>query len=231
MSTISRLVVENGITYSSVIPLKNGTWLELVSNCRYQREKKVYLSKEDWLLIRETSYTTLVEGKKPYLPIRLRHQNNPINPSLKDVGYLLEVEHRYHIHSISPGYTISLVKKKDLFEEMYKKYEELIIKEKDIEISSKLKKRLSEIKDEIKNLQLKIQMDPENSKIQTYYPLKKRNIIAYIMEKNEFIPIGYDKNNEVIVFKDNFGSKFSDIGLPERPELWVTKGVKIYKAI
>ncbi len=110
-SKIISLKNDEGKVFASIVPMKDGQWLEIKLNGKFQKHKQLFASPEDWLRKRNNryinpdylDYKVVHNEREPYVSVAEKiKQQPPIDASLTDIAYLVEVVRKYRIHSYQP---------------------------------------------------------------------------------------------------------------------------------
>ena len=223
----------NGPTVASVAKLKDGTFLEIVRDSEYQKEKRVFKEYKDWLATLPIGAlildTYLRSPFKPAKPAPLPPA--PVDESLKDVPYLLALKQKYGIRTKpNPHKKNTLVKELENLKVDLEKNTELLGNKKD-PLRSFTRYQDGKLRAEVAALEARIAENPAAATKPVYTQIFRKNAIALVQKDTRYVPLAYHSNDHVLIFEGKTGTTFEEVGLPPRPELWMQKGQRIFKAV
>jgi len=217
-------------TIASIAPLEDGTFLELVRDFQYQREKRIFQTKQEWLdtLPLGAVISDMVGSMRLQKPAVVM---GPVDKNLKDIPYLLALKQRYGIRpKPNPKKMDSLNKQLDLMKSDFAKNSAMLQDKKNpYRGYAKLQDGL--VKEAIEKLKAKIAANPAIADNPTYVPLFMKNATAFVLKESRMIPLAYHTSDQVMIFEGKSGTTFQELGLPDRPELWMQKGQRRFKAV
>ena len=223
----------NGPTVASVAKLKDGTFLEIVRDSEYQKEKRVFKEYKEWLatlpmggLILDTYIKSPFKPAQPApLPIE------PVDESLKDIPYLMALKQKYGIRTKpNPHKKETLAKQLASLKSELEKNTELLGNKKD-PLRSFTKYQDGKLRAEVAALEARIAENPAAATKSVYTQIVRKHAIALVQKETRYVPLAYHSNDHVIIFNGKTGTTFEEVDLPARPELWMQKGQRIFKAI
>jgi len=226
----------NGPTVASVAKLKDGTFLEIVRDSEYQKEKRVFKEYTEWLatlpmggFVLDTRVKSpFKESKAPEPP----EPPAPVDESLKDVPYLMALKQKYGIrtkpnpHKKGNLFNLQLAKLKDDLE----KNTELLGNKKD-PLHQFSKYQDLKLRNEIADMEARLANNPEVATKTVYNQPVRKHAIALVQVGTRYAPLAYHSSDHVLIFNGKSGKTFEEVGLPPRPELWMQKGQRIFKAV
>lgn len=231
---VSLLNKRDGRVISSIVPMKNGKWLEIKKNFEFQSIKQVFDTEESWLSERnpEGWYEIERNRREPRMTQEEKWEEHRIPSAWKDVHFLREVQDKYSIQFREPRIKTDLIADRDLFRTVIACAEARLQMnypdEKKAEFQQTLeteRKRLCEVEAKMKQLG-----DP--ALYQGFYPLTKQMTLAYVEATNKLLPISLCKVNDnwKIVYEGKSAETFAELNLPDRPTLWVKmRGNKFFR--
>ena len=217
-------------TIASIAPLEDGTFLELVRDFQYQKEKRIFQTKQEWLdtLPLGAVISDMVGSmrlQKPALVVE------PVDENLKDIPYLLALKQRYGIRpKPNPMKKDSLNKQLDLLKSDFIK-NTVMLQDKKNPYRGYTKLQDGLIREAIEKLEAKIAANPLIADNPTYTPVFMKNATAFVQNEDRLLPLAYHTSDHVLIFEGKSGTTFQELGLPERPELWMQKGSRRFKAV
>ena len=197
----------SGKTVASVRQLKDGTYLEIMRDGK-QRVGHSFKNLEEW-------YATLPENVRVNKSVVNKPPRPPIAEDLVDIPYLLAIKAKYQLRAHRPRPQMSISDKISYLTDWLKGNEERANPWPD-----------AKQREQLATLSL---VDPEVAKQKIYF-LPREAALLYVFGPNELIPIGYDEKANLIVFEGKASTMFTELGLPERPSLWIIKGRKVFRA-
>ena len=222
-----------GPTVASVAKLKDGSFLEIVRDCEYQKEKRIFKEYDEWLatlpvggFILDTPIKSpFKEPKAPEPP------PVPVDENLKDLPYLLALKQKYGIRTKpNPHKKNTLAKELETLKVELEKNTELLGNKKD-PLRSFTKYQDGKLRAEVAALEARIAENPAAATKPVYTQIVRKHAIALVQKETRYVPLAYHSNDHVIIFDGKTGTTFEEVGLPPRPELWMQKGQRIFKAI
>jgi hypothetical protein len=222
-----------GPTVASVAKLKDGSFLEIVRDCEYQKEKRIFKEYDEWLatlpvggFILDTPIKSpFKEPKAPEPP------PVPVDENLKDLPYLLALKQKYGIRTKpNPHKKNTLAKELETLKVELEKNTELLGNKKD-PLRSFTKYQDGKLRAEVAALEARIAENPAAATKPVYTQIVRKHAIALVQKETRYVPLAYHSNDHVIIFNGKTGTTFEEVGLPARPELWMQKGQRIFKAI
>jgi hypothetical protein len=217
-------------TIASIAPLEDGTFLELVRDYQYQREKRIFQTKQEWLdtLPLGAIISDMVGSmrlQKPAVVVK------PVDENLKDIPYLLALRERYGIKpKPNPKKMDSLNKQLDLMKSDFTK-NTTMLQDKKNPYRGYTELQDGRIREAIEMLEAKITINPAIADNPTYMPLFMKNATAFVQKEGHLLPLAYHTTDQVMIFEGKSGTTFQELGLPDRPELWMQKGSRRFKAV
>ena len=222
-----------GPTVASVAKLKDGSFLEIVRDCEYQKEKRIFKEYDEWLatlpvggFILDTPIKSpFKEPKAPEPP------PVPVDENLQDLPYLLALKQKYGIRTKpNPHKKNTLAKELETLKVELEKNTELLGNKKD-PLRSFTKYQDGKLRAEVAALEARIAENPAAATKPVYTQIVRKHAIALVQKETRYVPLAYHSNDHVIIFNGKTGTTFEEVGLPARPELWMQKGQRIFKAI
>lgn len=222
-----------GPTVASVAKLKDGSFLEIVRDCEYQKEKRIFKEYDEWLatlpvggFILDTPIKSpFKEPKAPEPP------PVPVDENLKDLPYLLALKQKYGIRTKpNPHKKNTLAKELETLKVELEKNTELLGNKKD-PLRSFTRYQDGKLRAEVAALEARIAENPAAATKPVYTQIVRKHAIALVQKETRYVPLAYHSNDHVIIFDGKTGTTFEEVGLPPRPELWMQKGQRIFKAI
>jgi hypothetical protein len=222
-----------GPTVASVAKLKDGSFLEIVRDCEYQKEKRIFKEYDEWLatlpvggFILDTPIKSpFKEPKAPEPP------PVPVDENLKDLPYLLALKQKYGIRTKpNPHKKNTLAKELETLKVELEKNTELLGNKKD-PLRSFTKYQDGKLRAEVAALEARIAENPAAATKSVYTQIVRKHAIALVQKETRYVPLAYHSNDHVIIFNGKTGTTFEEVDLPARPELWMQKGQRIFKAI
>ena len=222
---VSLLNKRDGRVISSIVPMKNGKWLEIKKHYDFQSRKQTFESEEQWLQTRNPDGWYEIEKNKrePRLTREEKWDRNPISSSWKDTMYLLEVRDKYKIKFQSPRLKMNLDEDARIIKSsinalnvhLRMEYPEINLRYYENELERQ-QGRLADVEDRMKKIG-----DP--TRFQEFYPLTKNMTLAYVQTNGQMLPISICEVDDVwkIVYETRSAARFMELGLPEHPNLWV----------
>jgi hypothetical protein len=58
-----------------------------------------------------------------------------------------------------------------------------------------------------------------------------KNATAFVQKEGRMLPLAYHTSDKVMIFEGKSGTTFQELDLPDRPELWMQKGQRRFKAV
>jgi hypothetical protein len=217
-------------TIASIAPLNDGTFLELVRDFQYQREKRIFQTKQEWLdtLPLGAIISDMIGSMRIQKPVVVVE---PVDENLKDLPYLLALKQRYGIRpKPNPKKMNSLNKQLELTNSDFAKNAAMLQDKKNpYRGYAKLQDGL--IKTRIEKLEAQIAANPAIVDNPTYVPLFMKNATAFVQKDGRMLPLAYHTSDHVMIFEGKTGITFQELDLPDRPELWMQKGQRRFKAV
>ena len=217
-------------TIASIAPLNDGTFLELVRDYQYQREKRIFQTKQEWLdtLPLGSIISDMVGSMRIQKPVVVVE---PVDETLTDVPYLLALKQRYGIKpKPNPKKMDSLNKQLDLLKSDFIK-NTAMLQDKKNPYRGYTKLQDGRIREAIEKLEAQIAANPAIADNPTYVPLFMKNATAFVQKEGHLLPLAYHTSDHVMIFEGKTGTTFQELGLPDRPELWMQKGSRRFKAV
>jgi len=223
-----------GPTVASVAKLKDGTFLEIVRDSEYQKEKRVFKEYTEWLAtLPNGGFVLDTRVKSPFAePKPEPAPLEPVDESLKDIPYLMALKQKYGIrtkpnpHKKSNPFNLQLAKLKDDLE----KNTELLTNTKD-PLHQFSKYQDLKLRNELADMEARLANNPEVATKTVYNQPVRKHAIALVQVNTRYVPLAYHSSDHVLIFNGKSGTTFEEVGLPARPELWMQKGQRIFKAI
>lgn len=220
-----------GKVFSSIVPMKNGHWLEIKRDYEFQSRKQEFKTREEWLRARNNRYYNheVVENERePYRTKFQKWEDSPISSDYKDADYLVQVMIKYNIRVMSPVEKVNLNYKRRVTEKVIQYLKSCIASgEGNLEdYKTRLERNETELSVVLKSLAENPAEDKEE-----YEVLQGEEIVAYVHTPENLEPIGYNSLEQIMVFKGIGGQTFAEIGLPERPNLWIAKSNRMIRVI
>ena len=222
-----------GPTVASVAKLKDGSFLEIVRDCEYQKEKRIFKEYDEWLatlpvggFILDTPIKSpFKEPKAPEPP------PVPVDENLKDLPYLLALKQKYGIRTKpNPHKKNTLAKELETLKVELEKNTELLGNKKD-PLRSFTRYQDGKLRAEVAALEARIAENPAAATKPVYTQIVRKHAIALVQKETRYVPLAYHSNDHVLIFEGKTGTTFEEVGLPPRPELWMQKGQRIFKAV
>lgn len=224
---ITSIKDSNGKIFATIVPMKDGRWLEIKRNYIFRSKKYIFDSEDHWLSNHEYSGVSLMPvygEREPYVPVAERWKMNPISETLQDGNYLKRIQEKYKIRAKKPQKKTNLL-------DMRASYKFTVLYLKGTELSPYLQERLKYNEDKLAETEEKIKSIGENNIQDEYFPLTRKTTIAYIKKNEDFIAVGYDNEKENIIIGNQCAKKFSLLGYPEHPNLWIWHKNSLIQAI
>ena len=222
-----------GPTVASVAKLKDGSFLEIVRECEYQKEKRVFKDYNEWLATLPAGGFVLdTPIKSPFKePKAPEPPPAPVDESLKDLPYLLALKQKYGIRTKpNPHKKDTLAKQLATLKVELEKNTELLGNKKD-PLRSFTKYQDGKLRAEVAALEARIAQNPASATKPVYTQILRKHAIALVQKDTRYVSLAYHSSDHVILFDGKTGTTFEEVGLPPRPELWMQKGQRIFKAI
>lgn len=220
-----------GKVFSSIVPMKNGHWLEIKKDYEFQRTRLIFKSREEWLRVRNNQYYNheVVENERePYRTKFQKWEDSPISPDYKDADYLVQVMIKYGIQVMPPVEKANLNYKRRVTEKVIQYLKSCIASgEGNLE---DYKARLQRNETELSAILKSLAENPAEDK-EEYEVLQEEHILGYVHTPENLEPIGYNSLEQTMVFKGIGGRTFAEIGLPERPVLWIARSNRMIRVI
>lgn len=220
-----------GKVFSSIVPTKDGQWLEIKKDYEFQSTKQKFKTREEWLRVRNNQYYKheVVENERePYRTKFQKWQDSPISSVYKDADYLIQVMIKYEIQVMPPAEKVNLNYKRRVKEDVIQYLKACIASgEGNLEDT---KTRLERNETELSAVLKSLAENPTEDK-KEYEVLQDEQIVAYVHTHENLEPIGYNSLDSIMVFKGIGGQTFAEIGLPERPTLWIARSNRLIKVI
>jgi len=223
----------NGPTVASVAKLKDGTFLEIVRDSEYQKEKRIFKKYNEWLASLPTGGFILdTRIKSPFTESKPKPEPlETVDESLKDIPYLMALKQRYSIRTKpNPNKKDTFAKQLAKLKEDLEKNTELLTNTKD-PLHNFTKYQDEKLRAELADMEARLTTNPELATKPVYTRVLKKNAIALVQVGTRYVPLAYHSSDHVLIFEGKTGTTFEEVGLPARPELWVQKGQRIFKAI
>ena len=222
--------IDGTTTIASIAQLNDGTFLELVRDFQYQREKRIFQTKQEWLdtLPLGAVISDMVGSMRIRNPVVIV---KPVDENLKDVPYLLALKQRYGIKPMpNPKKMDSLNKQLDLMTSDFAK-NTAMLQDKKNPYRGYTNLQDGRIREAIEKLEAQIEVNPAIADNPSYVPLFMKNATAFVLKEGRMLPLAYHTSDHVLIFEGKSGTTFQEVGLPERPELWMQKGQRRFKAV
>jgi hypothetical protein len=224
----------DGPTVASVAKLKDGTFLEIVRDSEYQKEKRVFKEYNEWLATLPMGGFVLdTRIKSPFTESMPKPAPlEPVDESLKDIPYLMALKQKYGIrtkpnpHKKGNLFNLQLAKLKDDLE----KNTELLGNKKD-PLHQFSKYQDLKLRAELADMEARLANNPEVATKTVYNQPVRKHAIALVLKDTRYAPLAYHSSDHVLIFNGKSGKTFEEVGLPPRPELWMQKGQRIFKAV
>jgi len=223
----------SGPTVASVAALKDGSFLEIVRDCEYQKEKRVFKDYNEWLATLPAGGFVLdTPIKSPFKePKAPEPPPVPVDESLKDLPYLLALKQKYGIRTKpNPHKKDTLAKQLEALKSELEKNTELLGNKKDL-LRSFTRYQDGKLRAAVADLEARIAENPAAATKPVYTQTLRKHAIALVQKDTRYVSLAYHSNDHVILFEGKSGTTFEEVGLPPRPELWMQKGQRIFKAV
>lgn len=232
---VSLLNKRDGRVISSIVPMKNGKWLEIKKQYKFQSKKEVFDSEESWLSARNNEgwYEIERNRREPYKSKEERWQETSIPSCYKDAYYLSMVQFKYGIKFNQPLPKPNLGNQKALIENAILYYQDKLNQTYPAETLQPYQELLEKEKENLVAVEFKLKTKGSPSAMEEFYPLTREKTLAYVKAKDKLLPISYCEGNGKlkIVFEGKAAETFAEFDLPERPELWIkVRGNKFISA-
>ncbi len=217
--------------YASIVPTKDGKWMEIKDNYEFQSKKRIFASEEEWLSKMKHAFRYICcevvrNEREPRIPIEEKWRKHRIDSSLKDCAYLKAIKEKYRIRTWAPSKIYNLMDKA------------MDIKHSIAWLTSDLERPLTST--HLENIQRMLELKKEQYRMlqveiegmtfqDEYKPLTRKTTLAYIQQGDSLVAIGYDSEKNRIVFDGRGATTFHDLDLPDRPDLWVWKKNKMIR--
>ncbi len=230
MSETKIVSLENrrdGRVVSSIVPMKNGKWLEIKKHYEFMSHKHVFDTEEDWLKARNefNMYEVVRNQREPRMSREEKWEKNPISSFYKDALYLSAVADKYGIKLQEPEVKTDLLGDKQLYESTINILETYLTRSYPEEELKRYSELLEIRKKELAEIEARIKTVGDTTRFQEFYPLKKSMTLAYVQMEGKMLPISYCRLHDVlkIVFEGKSAETFAELNLPDRPCLWIKK--------
>jgi len=223
----------DGPTVASVAKLKDGTFLEIVRDSEYQKEKRVFKEYNEWLETLPTGGFVLdTRVKSPFTESKPKPAPlEPVDENLKDIPYLMALKQKYGIRTKpNPHKKDTLAKQLATLKSELEKNTELLGNKKD-PLRSFTKYQDEKLRAEVAAMEARIAQNPALAMRPVYTQIVRKHAIALVLKDTRYAPLAYHSSDHVLIFDGKTGTTFEEVGLPPRPELWMQKGQRIFKAI
>jgi hypothetical protein len=223
--------------FASIVPTKDGRWMEIKTNYTFQSKKMFFRSEKDWLNAknqRYESYDIVYNEREPYVSAKEKWQHTPIDSKFMDTEYLRKIIQKYKIKYSDPVRRLNLLDRLNIAKLSILNLEQELAKpenQSNQKYIQHCQMRLAVNKKEFETAQEKINNLGKETIQDEYEMLTRETTVAYLQQGNELVPVGYDSERNSIVCNGKSGKKFTDLNLPEIPTLWVCKNNEVLKVV
>lgn len=221
---ITSIKDSNGKVFATIVPMKDGRWLEIKRNYKFHSEKQIFVSEDDWIHSHEYSGVSLMPvygEREPYVPVKERRKQNPLSATLKNKEYLEAIQEKYKIYSKEPRQILTLLDSELSHKYCIYSHQSALKTTEDKNYKLYLQTRIDQFEAELSAMQEKITSIGREAIPLEFHPLTRKQTIAYIQKNDEFLPVGYSKTHGGIVFQGKFCKSFSEMDSSDHPILWI----------
>lgn len=220
-----RRINHTGKTTDFLVFSKDGRWAEIIRDSKScSKPLRTFSTSEEWKNLfpvgstfRETTYQTF--RQKAAIPL---------DPTLSNLKFLNAVVTKFKIRASSIEERESLEDDiRMMMADSYRMRANLVLENPHVDPYKDTEAQ--------RMLAMANHLDKQNTlefkKMNKYEPLTRSSTIAYVMGRNELLPLGANLEKGLIFFEGKVGKSFPDVDLPSRPELWVKKQNRLLRVL